>query len=98
MTTCTPQYAALREQVASVRATAGLSQRDLAKRLGVPHSWVAKVESGERRVDLIEFELFCAACGASPVPAATSLLEGFAVQASRPTSGAITPTGTDSTK
>ena len=64
--THSPEYAALRQRLTSVRAGAGLSQRQLAQVLKVPHSWVAKVESGERRIDLIEFAWFCAACGASP--------------------------------
>jgi transcriptional regulator with XRE-family HTH domain len=61
--THTPEYAALRQKLASIRAAAGLSQRQLAAILQVPHSWVAKVESGERRIDLVEFAWFCAACG-----------------------------------
>ena len=62
----TPDYRALREQLQKTRADSGLSQRDLATKLGVPHSWVAKVESGERRVDLVEFCWFVAACGHDP--------------------------------
>ena len=46
-----------------MRTRAGLSQRGLAARLGVPHSWVAKVESGERRLDVVEFMEFAQACG-----------------------------------
>ena len=37
------------------RREAGLTQAELAKRLGVVPSWVAKVEIGERRLDLVEF-------------------------------------------
>jgi transcriptional regulator with XRE-family HTH domain len=59
------EYAVLRERLTAIRAAAGLSQRRLAVLLGVPHSWVAKVESGERRIDLVEFGWFCAACGTS---------------------------------
>ena len=43
---------------------AGLSQRDLAARLKVPHSWVAKVESGERRIDVVELYWYATACDA----------------------------------
>ena len=67
------EYAALRARLAALRAAAGLSQRGLATRLRVPHSWVAKVESGERRIDLVEFGWFCAACGASPADEASVL-------------------------
>jgi transcriptional regulator with XRE-family HTH domain len=36
------------------RKQAGLTQVEVAKRLGKPHSFVSKCELGERRVDLIE--------------------------------------------
>jgi transcriptional regulator with XRE-family HTH domain len=32
-----------------------MTQRDLASSLGKPPSWVAKVESRERRLDIIEY-------------------------------------------
>jgi transcriptional regulator with XRE-family HTH domain len=59
----TPEYAALRDLLRKVRHEAGLSQRDLAGRMAVPRSWVANVETGERRIDLIEFAWFVRACG-----------------------------------
>jgi ribosome-binding protein aMBF1 (putative translation factor) len=37
------------------RMQAGLTQRGLAERLKRPHSYVAKIEGGERRIDVIEF-------------------------------------------
>ena len=37
------------------RRTAGLTQQQLADRLGRPQSFVAKYETGERRLDVIEF-------------------------------------------
>lgn len=64
----TPEYRVLRAALREVRANAGFSQRDLARRLVVPHSWVAKVESGERRIDTVEFCRFVLACGADPAP------------------------------
>jgi DNA-binding transcriptional regulator YiaG len=59
-------YESLRAKLRAMRLDAGLSQRALAKILRVPHSWVAKVESGERRLDVIEFKEFAEACGADP--------------------------------
>ncbi|WP_259994393.1 helix-turn-helix transcriptional regulator [Sulfitobacter sp. S190] len=38
-----------------LRARAGLSQADLAKRLAKPPSFVGKYETCERRLDVIEF-------------------------------------------
>jgi transcriptional regulator with XRE-family HTH domain len=61
--THTPEYAALRRELKAARQSAGLSQRELAARLDVAHTWVAKVESGERRIDFVEFIRFLAACG-----------------------------------
>jgi DNA-binding XRE family transcriptional regulator len=51
----TPKYAALRSQPQGERQNAGLYQRDLATRLRVPHSGIAKVENEDRRPNLIEF-------------------------------------------
>ena len=63
----TPEYAALCKELRAVREGAGLSQRALAVVLAVPHSWVAKVETGERRIDLVEFCRFVGACGVDPI-------------------------------
>lgn len=38
------------------REAAGLTQTDLADKIGEYQSWVARLESGQRRVDVIEFE------------------------------------------
>ena len=39
----------------TTRETVQLTQRDLAHLLKRPHSFVSRVEAGERRVDVIEF-------------------------------------------
>ena len=62
----TKEYKALRAELRAIREKAGLSQRDLAAKLDVPHSWVAKVEAGERRIDVVEFSWLIAACGHDP--------------------------------
>lgn len=46
-----------------VRAEAGLKQAELARRLGVPQSFVSKYENGERRLDLLETRQVCHAVG-----------------------------------
>ena len=45
------------------RSEAGLQQRDLAGRLGVPQSVLSKMEAGERSVDVLELRAVCAALG-----------------------------------
>lgn len=81
--THTREYRALRAELHDARAKAGLSQRDLAARLGVAHSWVAKVESGERRIDLVEFCWFMAACDADPCLASQRLANEISKHAAR---------------
>lgn len=52
--------------IVDVRKDVGLTQRDLAARLGKPPSFVAKIETGERRLDLVEFIAIARALGLSP--------------------------------
>jgi len=48
------------------REQAGLTQRDLAARLKRPHSFVGRIEAGERRVDVIEFIEIARVMGLDP--------------------------------
>jgi transcriptional regulator with XRE-family HTH domain len=73
--THTTEYRALRAELLTARKNASLSQRDLAAILKVPHSWVAKVETGERRIDLLEFCWFISACGQDPLPSVERLIQ-----------------------
>lgn len=61
------EAAALRSLLVEMRRGAGLTQRALASKLGREHSFVARVEQGERRLDVVEFLWVCRACGADPV-------------------------------
>lgn len=54
----TPEYRQLLRQLVAAREAKGLTQREVARALGVPQSWVAKIEIGERRVDVIELLAF----------------------------------------
>lgn len=40
--------------------------REIGERLDVIHSWVGKVEQGERRLDLIEYIKYCDVLGINP--------------------------------
>ena len=61
------RQAQLLELLKQVRNEAGLRQIDLAKRLKQPQSYISKYESGERRLDLLELNQVCKACGISLV-------------------------------
>jgi transcriptional regulator with XRE-family HTH domain len=58
------QFCAL---LVAARTSAGLKQVDVAKRLGLPQSYVSKVEQGERRLDVVEFIEFSRAIDADPL-------------------------------
>ena len=45
---------ALRDLLTAQRHKLNLSQRDLAEKLGVNHSLIGKVETGDRRLDVVE--------------------------------------------
>jgi transcriptional regulator with XRE-family HTH domain len=53
--TFSPLYARFRELLVQSRKDAGLTQVELAERLERHQSFVSKYETGERRLDLIEF-------------------------------------------
>jgi transcriptional regulator with XRE-family HTH domain len=48
------QYARFLEQLKMARLKSGLTQAEVAKRIGRPQSFVSKCESGERRIDVVE--------------------------------------------
>ena len=58
-----PAYAHVRAKLVAMRKQAGLTQRDLARKLGREHSFVWRIETGERRLDVVEFLWVCQALG-----------------------------------
>ena len=62
----TRAYSVLRERLILARKGAGFTQQQLAKQIGRPQSFVAKYESGERRLDLVEFLEIAAVLGVEP--------------------------------
>ncbi|MFO1486416.1 MAG: helix-turn-helix transcriptional regulator [Verrucomicrobiaceae bacterium] len=63
--------------IRSLREKAGMTQRDLAEALGREHGMVARIELGERRVDIIEaFDVF-EALGADPAEETLELMKKF---------------------
>ena len=61
-----PQHQALLDLLVTVRKEARLTQATVAERLGRPQSYVAKVENGERRLDVVEFVALVEALGDEP--------------------------------
>lgn len=57
------------------RKSAGLSQQELARRLKRSQSFVAKLEVGERRVDVVEFIEIARALGKEPTELLSRVLE-----------------------
>lgn len=60
-------YGGIVEVLACARAESGMSQRELARRLGRAQSHVYRIEAQERRVDLLEFYRIAEALGLDPV-------------------------------
>ena len=61
----TKAYQDLLKALVQARQQAGLSQAQLAVRLGKPASFVGKYELGERRLDVVELVVVLKAVGAS---------------------------------
>lgn len=62
----TTDYAELIRLLVEARKEHGLTQQDVADRLEKPQSYVAKVERGERRLDVVEFIALARAFGVEP--------------------------------
>lgn len=54
----TKEYAEIIEKLKIVRKEAGLTQKEVAKRMKKPQSYISKVEAGEQRIDVVELKSF----------------------------------------
>ncbi len=61
-----PSYKSALETLIAARHRQGLTQRDVAQRLGKPPSFIAKIENRSRRVDIVEFIALAEALGLEP--------------------------------
>jgi transcriptional regulator with XRE-family HTH domain len=59
----TKRYRAFLDRLRRARLDAGLTQVEVAAKVGRPQTWVSKCELGERRVDFVELEDLADACG-----------------------------------
>jgi transcriptional regulator with XRE-family HTH domain len=62
----TDAYASLLEVLVATRKRCGVSQVELARRLGKPQPFVSYFERGERRIDVIEFYAIARALRVDP--------------------------------
>ena len=62
----TTAFAELVAAVVDLRKRAGMTQRELAQAVGREQNYIARIETGQRRVDLVELIQICRACHASP--------------------------------
>lgn len=61
------KYEYLRSELKKARLEAGLLQSQLGTMLKKPQSYVSKVESGERSLDVIEFLSYLKGMGLDPI-------------------------------
>lgn len=60
-------YRTFLRRLREARERRGVTQQDLARRLGVTQPFISKCERGERRIDVIELRDWCRALGISLV-------------------------------
>lgn len=68
-------YQLLLTVLKAARKRAGVSQVELAERLGNTQTFVSKCERGERRIDAVELVEFAEALGVPPLGLLTEYLE-----------------------
>jgi transcriptional regulator with XRE-family HTH domain len=71
------KYEFLRSELKKARLEAQVLQKDLAKTLRRPQSYISKIESGERSMDVIEFINYCHGIGADPAKWLKKLTDKF---------------------
>jgi Helix-turn-helix len=71
------RYASLRAALTAARKEAGLTQVELAERLGLGQPYVSKVERGETYIDLMLWVEWVQACGQVPGRYLDQSISGF---------------------
>jgi transcriptional regulator with XRE-family HTH domain len=65
----TARHRRVMNALVDIRSEAGVTQRELTRRLGRAHSYVSRIENGDRRLDVPEFIQWCEVLDADPVEA-----------------------------
>lgn len=76
----TDAYASAIAVLVALRKERGVSQVELASRLGKTQQFVSAMERSERRLDIIEFYAVARALGADPVALFAQAVEGLPAQ------------------
>jgi len=71
------KYEFLRSELKKARLEGGILQQDLARTLKKPQSYISKVESGERSLDVIEYVNYCNGLSLEPSKWLKKLIEKF---------------------
>lgn len=69
---------ALAAAVVDLRKQRNMTQRDLAAAVGREQNYIARIEQGQRRVDLVEWIILCRACKVDPVEQIAALVRHIA--------------------
>lgn len=83
----TAEYTVIVALLKEAREAAGLSQVELAGKLKQSQSFVSKMETGDRRLDMVQLRTVCVALGTTLTEFVARFEERIAEQ-SRPTSNA----------
>ena len=73
----TPENTLLRQLLINAREGRKITQASLAAALGKPQSFIAKIEVGERRLDVLEFCAIVRALGLDPLMLLGNLLSAL---------------------
>lgn len=60
------QFATVLAWLRETRLASKMTLRETAAKMKVPPSWVGKAETGDRRLDLVEYVRLCDVIGADP--------------------------------
>lgn len=70
-----PESKRLSEWLRQQRETKGLTMRQAAGLLNKPHSFVGKIEIGQRRLDIVEYVWYCHTLGFDPIKGLNLIIE-----------------------
>ncbi len=72
-----PSYRATVDVLVAARRKSGLSQKAVADLIGKPPSFIAKIELGERRLDLVEYVAIARALDIKPEELMVAIVEAL---------------------